>query len=67
MMTPEERKRQDLYNQYVTWRLELLYSNPTIDPTTVSNFDEWCEVCNVVASNQKPKIRKRKTNDRKKK
>lgn len=65
MLTPEERARQDLYNEYVLWRLELLHSNPDLDPAQVSDFDEWCEACNVAL--KKPKIKKRTTRARKKK
>jgi len=64
MLSPKERERQDRYNEYVIWRLELLYSNSDQNPSEVSNFEEWHA---TMYSDKKPKIRKRKRNDRKKK
>ena len=64
MLSPKERERQDRYNEYVIWRLELLHSNSDQNSSEVSSFEGWHE---AMYSDKKPKIRKRKRNDRKKK
>ena len=60
VFTPKEQERQDLFNEYVTWRLEMIHSNPDINPTEFSSFDEWCQVQNIDNSLQKPRIKKRR-------
>lgn len=65
VLTPEEQDRQELFNEYVSWRLEMIHSNPEIDPSEFSNFEEWCEVQDINISNKKPRIKKRNSRAKK--
>jgi hypothetical protein len=55
--TPEERIRQDMYDEYVVWRLELIHTKTDMNPTEISNFEEWKA---VMYPTKKPKVKKRK-------
>jgi len=62
MITPDDKIRQGLYNDYVLWRLELLHCDPSLTPADVSDFNEWCKAQGIKTSTKKPKFKKRKRN-----
>lgn len=57
ILTQEEQVRQEMFNEYVIWRLEMIQANPGITFTDFSTFDEWRE---VNYPTPKPKLKKRK-------
>ena len=54
VFSPEERAKQELYNEYVIWRLEMIHSSPETNPSNFSTFDEWQK-----EKHKKPRLKKR--------
>lgn len=55
-LTKEEQERQNKFNEYVIWRLEMIHTNPKKDPTNFNSFSEWEAVMHPP---ERPRIKKR--------